>query len=498
MENNSHSRAQELKDNVGSGLTPVRKKFSKYFQELSRLESVKSENTIQVKIIKELNSYFEGIVPTIQFPLRFLTLPAFKHYQSCHIFLQEKGKTTADHYFSQDSKVESKFELQAQHFNKMFSMIKKSKNKIFHQNLVPQIDLKLVGSFLANAFNLRDHNLIIIISRHDFLQPTAHEIKLFDDYSLELPHFFEKNLIVTGVKTRRLYYTEALKLFPQPLQIIDEKGSVIFQNFLTPISGLVKEKIELPQNHQLLLYQGEDTDTSSELFHHQRVSLLGELLNTLRHELNNPLFGMKLTSDLLIHEAFDEEQASILKEISINVTRSQNIMENFSNLYTNTDVYQVCSLKKIIDEALTLAKSEIRQVRVNQYFEGEMRPEFNIFTNPTSLVQIFFNLIINSSQAMRQAQTKSASIIFNFKKLNNQMIIEMMDNGPGIPEAIEDKLFEPFFTTKVHGTGLGLAITMNLVKHLKGKIHYQKSSLGGAQFNISFPFENMCLPEMIK
>jgi two-component system C4-dicarboxylate transport sensor histidine kinase DctB len=110
------------------------------------------------------------------------------------------------------------------------------------------------------------------------------------------------------------------------------------------------------------------------------------------------------------------------------------------------------------------------------------------------MVQIFFNLIVNSSQAMRQAAIKSASIIFNFKHENENLIIEIMDNGPGIKPEIQKTLFEPFFTTKPNGTGLGLSITMTLVKHLHGEISYHSNETGGALFRIVFPLKKIPPP----
>ena len=79
--------------------------------------------------------------------------------------------------------------------------------------------------------------------------------------------------------------------------------------------------------HQQL---GHQTD----LFHHERLSLLGELLNTLRHELSNPLFGLQLSSQILKEDlAEDTENLEFIEEISKNINRSQEIIKNFSELF---------------------------------------------------------------------------------------------------------------------------------------------------------------------
>jgi signal transduction histidine kinase len=489
VENNGDTSIKEFKTSLNVDFSQYKKRFEKLYKKFSQKENASDLN--EIKIHRTLSLLFKHTDSISQFPLRFLSIPSFKEYQSCHILLQKRGSTTVEHFFTREIFALKSFDIDANSFNKFFNLIKKSKNKFFHQNLIPELDIKLVGSFLANATSLKTHNFIFIISRNDFLQPSINEIKVFDDFFNALPHFMEKALRLSGEEEKRLHYLNAVKLMPIFFEIKNPSGQIIFTNSNRDSNSILKSSVDLEDGYSVSFYQATNDQTSSELFHHQRVSLLGELLNTLRHELNNPLFGMKLTSDLLINETDDEEQKSTLKEISNNISRSQNIMENFSNLYTNTDTFQLCTLKKILDESLVLAKSEIRQVKVSQYFKDDLFPEFQIYTNQTSMVQIFFNLIVNSSQAMRQAAVKTPCIIFNFKHESNNLVIEIMDLGPGIKPEIQKTLFEPFFTTKPQGTGLGLSITMTLVKHLNGDITYQTNDMGGALFRLVFPFDKL-------
>jgi signal transduction histidine kinase len=489
VENNGDTSIKEFKTNLNVDFSQHKKRFEKIYKKFSQKENASDLN--EIKIYKTLSQFFKNSDSIAEFPFKFLSIPSFKEYQSCHILLQKRGSTTVEHFFIRDLLPLKSFDIEANSFNKFFNLIKKSKNKYFHQNLIPELDIKLVGSFLANATSLRTHNFIFIISRNDFLQPSISEIKVFDDFFNALPQFMERALRLSGEEEKRSHYLNAVRLMPLSFEIKNSYGQIIFKNHSRENNSVLKSSLDLGGGFSVSYYQAINDQTSSELFHHQRVSLLGELLNTLRHELNNPLFGMKLTSDLLIHETEDEEQKSTLREISNNISRSQNIMENFSNLYSNTDTYQLCTLKKILDESLVLAKSEIRQVKVSQYFKDDLFPEFQIFTNQTSMVQIFFNLIVNSSQAMRQASVKTPSIIFNFKHEASNLVIEIMDIGPGIKPEIQKTLFEPFFTTKPQGTGLGLSITMTLVKHLDGNITYQTNDMGGALFRLIFPFDKL-------
>ena len=71
---------------------------------------------------------------------------------------------------------------------------------------------------------------------------------------------------------------------------------------------------------------------------------------------------------------------------------------------------------------------------------------------------------------------------------HSNILIHINDNGPGVPELIQEKLFNPFFTTKDSGTGLGLSICKNLIQKLDGNISYRNCKTGGAQFSLSLPF----------
>ena len=88
-------------------------------------------------------------------------------------------------------------------------------------------------------------------------------------------------------------------------------------------------------------------------------------------------------------------------------------------------------------------------------------------------------------------QLRSSEIRVIVQTQNSNILIHINDNGPGVPETIQEKLFSPFFTTKEVGTGLGLSICKNLIQKLDGNITYRNCSHGGAQFSLSLPFETL-------
>lgn len=476
MENSSIARTKKSKDSL---ICLPDNYLDKFFSELTPpKKSLAKKN-------KKVDSFFSQLSSISAVPSEILKLPEFKPYNSAHLLIQEKGKILTDHFYSLGASASRKEFLSSQVFNKIFSFIRKSKNKTFGQSQLKDINLNFLGTFLAHTYNLKKHNLILIISRNDFLNSTAEELASYDNFCQRLDpcldELVEKEFNLNEIAMAQVI----LEDLPFPVTVLDENNKILLKSSDDQLKHIQKIST-LKNKSKLIIYDADQNETtSSELFHFERITLLGELLNTLRHELNNPLFGLRLTTDLLVGESQDQEQKQTLEEVKKNIIRCQSIIENFTNLYQNSNALKNCEIKKLIDEAITLAKSEIRQVKVNVMMDN-LESHAQIYTNPISLVQIFFNLIVNSAQALRQIPGIRPTININIRKASNSLIIDLVDNGPGIPEDIKSKLFDPFFTTKKSGTGLGLSITAGLVQQLKGSI-VNKLSAHGAHFCISLP-----------
>ena len=93
------------------------------------------------------------------------------------------------------------------------------------------------------------------------------------------------------------------------------------------------------------------------------------------------------------------------------------------------------------------------------------------------------NLIQNASQI----SPKGSDVTVQFSVLNRWLCINISDQGPGISDALKDKIFEPFYTTKTHGTGLGLAVVQSVVKAHQGRINVENLTDEGACFSIMLP-----------
>ena len=135
-------------------------------------------------------------------------------------------------------------------------------------------------------------------------------------------------------------------------------------------------------------------------------------------------------------------------------------------------------LLKILQKTINLFKHESQvDFKINQ----NNISSFTILGDENQLIRVFNNLIQNSLQAMNN----KGLIEINFIKTRANLVVHFIDNGPGIPLAIHQKIFEPKFTTKSKGKGLGLALVWQIISNHNAKISISNNSQG-AHFIISF------------
>lgn len=421
---------------------------------------------------------------------KLLDVPFLQKFESSLIVLHLKGQTKAELLGIIWRIEKTQTLIEVKDFNIFFNSIKKSKIKSFSSEAFGRLNLPFNGSFLAKEVMSKKYSMVAIVSRHDFLNYSKEEIELFETcIDLLQPHF--ERLIEQEFSDKRISELRVcLKDFPLPLRIRDSITGASFMNDLYTNELQEKDiffnkKVQGP--FTLDLYDSDELrHYAFDLFHFQRISLLGELLNTLRHELSNPLFGLKLGSQLFSMMEVPTDSKELMREIEKNINRCQLIIENFSNLYQVQAELKPVSIKKIIDEAIVLSKSESREVRKNiQYLNDTENELLNVPL--IFVVQIIFNLIVNAAQAMR-SQQESPKLDITIHKMDKLLHVEIQDNGPGITGEQLAKLFKPFFTTKPQGTGLGLVLSRNLAFKIGGNLEYIDDHTGkGAHFRLTLP-----------
>ena len=140
------------------------------------------------------------------------------------------------------------------------------------------------------------------------------------------------------------------------------------------------------------------------------------------------------------------------------------------------------NLSKCLNESLLLFSNSHKNIKFNINKEKQdIYYQFDKF----QLSQCFNNLIKNAVEAVEKIP--NPSIFINLQSKNNKILIEIIDNGIGIPQEMANKIFEPYFTTKNKGTGLGLSIVKKIIEDHNGKIRLEKNKqMAGTTSSIIF------------
>lgn len=225
-----------------------------------------------------------------------------------------------------------------------------------------------------------------------------------------------------------------------------------------------------------------------EFAHHQRLEIIGELTSSIAHEFNNLLTPIMGYSIMVLEKLPPEDEDSYDNTLEIyNASRkAKEIISRLSELSrkNNTLSLQYVSPDELVEKVVGItapAKPKNITVETNLHC-----CQLWLYGNETQLSQLLLNLIINSFQAMGDT---GGELTISTEADDSHIIFRVRDNGPGIPEKIQEKIFDPFFTTKESGkgTGLGLAIVRQVTEEHEGTIELISAPGQGAEFILSFP-----------
>ncbi len=232
----------------------------------------------------------------------------------------------------------------------------------------------------------------------------------------------------------------------------------------------------------------EDLKKNKEdLIRAERLAAWRDIARRVAHEINNPLTPIQTTIYRLKHrfEPGDASNAEIIKMldlISRKVEDLRNIATRFSELAKMPEPrIQALDLNQTIEETLGL----LENISPNIEIVKEMAPNLpRVGADASQIRRLIENLVKNAIEALPEGGKVSVRTLK--QEDSGFAIIEVADNGKGIPEEIRNRIFDPYFTTKPYGSGLGLAVVQKIVEDHKGRIEFETSG-SGTVFRIYLP-----------
>lgn len=275
-----------------------------------------------------------------------------------------------------------------------------------------------------------------------------------------------------AVKTKKVHQFE----------IDDVRGDNVFEITSQPLSGndgdqfvhIYKDRTNAKRLQERLTQQ-------------EKLASIGLLAGGIAHEINNPLGGILIFSQMLMRELpKDSSHYEDAAEIENAAQRCKEIVGQlleFARSNTNSNL-EPTSLHEAIEVAIKFAKMGLKDQRISIKYDDTLDNQSQILADKNKLIQVILNIIQNAIHACKN----NGEIHIVRKFAGSKITVSISDTGSGIKKSDLNKIFDPFFTTKEpgEGTGLGLSICYRILNEMGAKIKVESKNRQGTTFTLEF------------
>jgi Signal transduction histidine kinase len=223
----------------------------------------------------------------------------------------------------------------------------------------------------------------------------------------------------------------------------------------------------------------EDLSQAEQAAQRMKLAALGRLTANIAHEIRNPLSAISHAAQLLHEDATDPELLRLAELIEKNARRLDQLVEDVLSLNRRDRLHPQAitptTLDALLDELVETEEIPSDAVIV------DMHTASPFCFDPDHLRQVLWNLLKN---AWRHSRRQAGSLRVNLSDANDQLYLEIRDDGAGIAPDLQARLFEPFFTTESRGTGLGLFLARELCEANDASLSLVPRA-GGARFRLT-------------
>jgi signal transduction histidine kinase len=228
--------------------------------------------------------------------------------------------------------------------------------------------------------------------------------------------------------------------------------------------------------------------TQQQLLDAERLAIIGRMAGSISHDLRHPLTAIVANAEFLSERSFDiRQREELYQEIRFAVDQMTDLIESLLEFSTTRGSIRPLQgdLKEVIEHAVHMARANpaFQAIQITLSIEGRSEAKFDA----KKLQRAISNLLLNACEAV---PPDSGRIEIRLREANEQIEIEVIDNGPGVPDSVRAKLFQPFVSHgKEKGTGLGLATVQKILQDHGGDVVLESSSPGRTVFKLVIPVD---------